>query len=202
MFIKICSLKKENNTWSLYDCCNPNNNLGNPYSWKKRFPPTMNTHYRDYRKGILDGDNPNVWVLKGKDKIDESTLQVGRTKNLERLLSHDIKGDIYDFFLKNMNNKYGKLKVSKYDELTFYEVDIEEYLKDDTTFISMYKKCPSDEDLKSAYLLIRAAYVEGKIACKECNGRDSMYTPSTLDGCYYAYWKKQKLKATGTGTMG
>ena len=115
IFLKICSIKNVNNTWTLYDC--EGKKLGEELD-ATPFPSLMNRRYRAKRKNTIEVDDVScVWCLKGEN---DNWIQVGRTKNLTNLLSNDVKEDIKKIF--SHTGKYGKLN-EKYSELTFYEIN-------------------------------------------------------------------------------
>jgi hypothetical protein len=197
---KICSLEWKNGEWTFKDC------KGKELKpLPKRFPKaTLKNNYKDYRK--QSGNNmPEesfacVWVLMGRKEQTEKCIQVGRNCNLENMLEEDIIKDIKDFFYGS--KKYSKLrkKCQKQEtyKLTFYEVNIQEYLKEDTVINQILGKRPVDNpSLLKAYSYVEAAYVEGKLGCYSKNSNNhgivsSMYNPSTLDGYFYDYFKKKK----------
>lgn len=186
---KICSIEvEENNKMTLHDC------NGNEI----KSTNVMNRRYRKSRRlRSTEEDNPVVWVLIGKDIIpQEKYLQVGQSKNLTRMLSGDIRPDVNEILSKNgrcNGSKYSKL-ASKYSKLTFYEIDFEDY---DLAEVDFVGNMPQDEDLKKAYLSMKASFIEGKIAAEKCCGAKENgggiwnASPSGLDGYFYSYFKNK-----------
>jgi hypothetical protein len=196
---KICSLEWKNGEWAFKDC------KGEELKpLPKRFPKAaLKNNYKDYRKQL--GNNmPEesfacVWVLMGRKEQTEKCIQVGRSCNLENMLEEDIIKDIKGFFFEMKGREdYSKFrKEREYDTLTFYEVNIQEYLKGDTVINQILGKKPKDSSLLKAYAYVKAAYVEGKLGCYSKNPDNqgivsSIYNPSTLDGYFYDYFKKKK----------
>lgn len=157
----------------------------------------MNRRYRKKRAVRTDNTNtPIVWMLIGKNEMNEEIcLQVGRNKNLQRMLSTDIRLDVHEIRSGDENTKYGQL-VKEYRALEFYEIDIDNYLKEDDVFCKCFGQIPQNEYLASAYFTLRAAYVEGKVVAEygcrkeKDNGRMWCPSPDGLDGSFYEYWKK------------
>ena len=173
MYLRICAIKKNNNGWEFLDC---NRESLKAPDEKSIFTSSMNKRYRN---------TACVWFLMGKaDNGKETCIQVGRTKNLTNLLSNDIKEDIKNFY--SGVGKYGKLK-EKYNELVFYEVDVNRIIKEDKDAKKILGSKPENKNLGLAYSVICAAYVEGKLSFEK---EAELYCPSTLDGYYYAYFKK------------
>ena len=69
--------------------------------------------------------------------------QVGRTKDIINSLT-EIKDNVKDFY-RSDSKKYGALKDKNYKEIVFYEVDIDEYIKNDKLFKKLYGNVPNDE---------------------------------------------------------
>ena len=182
-FMLICSIKKKVQEWHLYDCYGKD--LGALQN-DKRFSRAMNIRYRG-KRNVNAGNESCVWILIGKNETEEVCLQVGRTKNLTNLLSSDVKEDIKEICKGDNNSNYGKLK-DKYTELSFYEVDIEKYLKNDTDIENIFVEKPVNKYLYLAYAYNRAAYVEGKLSLEK---EAVMYHPSSLDGYYREYFKEK-----------
>ena len=101
---------------------------------------------------------------------------MGRTKDIINSLT-EIKDNVKDFY-RSDSKKYGALKDKNYKEIVFYEVDIDEYIKNDKLFNSL------------AYYFIRAAYVEGRLGFETSA---SMYHKSSLDEYFFDYYKRNKL---------
>ena len=183
MYLRICAIRKNNNGWEFSDC---NGESLKAPDGKSIFTSSMNKRYRKERKKyIVDENTACVWFLMGKaDNGKETCIQVGRTKNLTNLLSNDIKEDIKNFY--SGVGKYGKLK-EKYNELVFYEVDVNRIIKKDKDAKKILESKPENKNLGLAYSVICAAYVEGKLSFEK---EAELYCPSTLDGYYYAYFKK------------
>lgn len=180
----ICSVKKDNNIWNLYD--SQGEKLREPFSHTV-FPSSMNRRYRAIRKKyICEDDTACVWYLLGKNKVTAKWLQVGRTKNLRNLLSNDVKEDIKEIF--SGYGKYGQLK-DIYSELLFYEIDVKAYIECDKEAKVILGSMPDDKNLRQAYLVNCAAYIEGKLAYKN---EVELYHSSTLDGYYYDYFKDNR----------
>lgn len=180
---KICSIKKDNDIWKLYDCTDQE--LRTP-SRDAKFTSSMNRHYRVFRKkSFSEEDSSCVWFLVGKTNNQEKWIQVGRTKDLTNLLSNDIKEDLKDFFYGT--GKYGQLR-DKYCELIFYEIDVLHYIKENNDVKEILGEIPSDRNLKLAYLVNCAAFIEGK---ESYINKADKYNPSVLDGYYYEYFKNK-----------
>lgn len=81
-----------------------------------------------------------------------------------------------------------------YDEFTFYQVDIDEYLKNTNNhsiYLLLNEEVPKNIHLKKAYFNCRAGYVEGEIA--------GLYTVNNcllkiggIDGDIYDFIKDNK----------
>ena len=183
IYRKICSIRKDDNIWEFLDC--EGNILRTP-DRKSFFSSSMNKRYRSKRKEYIDYEDAScVWVLIGKNSSSENWIQVGSTKNLKNLLSNDIKEDIKEFYSEE--GKYANLS-TKYEELTFYEVDVEKFLKKDKNAKNILGEKPKDKNLVLAYSFICAAYIEGKLSFEK---NPELYHPSTLDGYYHAYFMGQ-----------
>ncbi len=184
MCLKICSIKKRGDTWILYDTDGEEIRVPSESGY---FSSALNRRYRNKRKSIIANDDIScVWFLIGNKNGSSKWIQVGRTKNLTNLLSNDVKEDIKDlYFGKGM---YGELK-EYYDELSFYEIDVERYIKGDEKLRSIMGKMPRNKYLRYAYLVNCAAYLEGKLACQYDVEK---YHSSTLDGFYNLYFKEMK----------
>lgn len=181
IYRKICSIRKDDNNWELLDC--EGNILRTP-DRKSFFPSSMNKRYRSKRKEYIDYEDEScVWVLIGQNSSSENWIQVGSTKSLKNLLSNDIKEDIKEFYSEE--GKYANLS-KKYEELTFYEVDVEKFLKKDKNAKNILGEKPKDKNLALAYSFICAAYIEGKLSFEN---NPELYHPSTLDGYYHAYFR-------------
>ena len=126
-----------------------------------------------------------VGILDNGKKVCEL---VGRTKDIINSLT-EIKDNVKDFY-RSDSKKYGALKDKNYKEIVFYEVDIDEYIKNDKLFKKLYGNVPNDEYLSLAYYFIRAAYVEGKLGFETSA---SMYHKSSLDEYFFDYYKRNKL---------
>lgn len=177
----ICAIRLENNKWNLYDC--DGDKLPNPSS-KRIFSSSMKKNYLKKHKN-KKFDISTVWILVGVlDNGKKICEQVGRTKDLINSLT-EIKNDIKDFY-RSETTKYGILKNKDYKEIIFYEIDIDEYIKNDELFKKLYGDAPTDVCLSSAYYFIRAAYVEGKLGFETSA---SMYHKSSLDEYFYEYYK-------------
>lgn len=113
---------------------------------------------------------------------------MGRTKDIINSLT-EIKDNVKDFY-RSDSKKYGAFKDKNYKEIVFYEVDIDEYIKNDKLFKKLYGNVPNDEYFSLAYYFIRAAYVEGKL---EFETSASMYHKSSLDEYFFDYYKRNKL---------
>ena len=113
---------------------------------------------------------------------------MGRTKDIINSLT-EIKDNVKDFY-RSDSKKYGALKDKNYKEIVFYEVDIDEYIKNDKLFKKLYGNVPNDESFSLAYYFISAAYVEGKL---EFETSASMYHKSSLDEYFFDYYKRNKL---------
>lgn len=148
----------------------------------------MNIRYRNFRKKYIKrNDISCIWILVGiKNNEDtESWIQIGRSKHLTNLLSEDVKEDI-KAILYERNGKYKDLK-KEFKNLVFYEVNIEEFLKNDNDeALNGYRIEPQNENLKYVYHYIRAAYTEAKLGYY--NDAQLFHT-STVDGFYYKYFK-------------
>lgn len=185
-YIKICSIiKSAEGEWIFYDC--EDNKLPEP-SEKRIFSSAMKIQYRKKRKIDRD-DISTVWALVGfNDDGKETWEQVGRTKDLTNSLD-EIKEDIKKIYRNE--KKYGDLKNKNYRKLVFYEIDIDNYLKNDEVFVKMYGNPPENNDFALAYYFIRAAYIEGKLGFEKSA---RMYHKSTLDEYFYSYYEKNKNK--------
>ncbi len=161
----------------------------------------MNRHYRRKRKeNILEEDVSTVWILSAREKDKKQNyIQVGRSKNLKRMLSGDIRLDVKEII--NTNNEFGGTKynklIEKYSELIFFEVDLEKYF-----FNNFTVNIPEDTNLKKIYWSIIAAWAEGKIAAENNCKKDSidddrMWNPSPdgLDGYFYSYYRECEEKS-------
>lgn len=181
---RICSIKKENNNWNLYDY---EDKLLRRPSANTYFPSSLNMRYRIKRKEFFeDEDTSCVWILIGKKNSITKWIQVGRTKNLKNLLSNDIKEDIKEFY--SGNGKYGQLQ-DKYTELIFFEIDILKYIRVDKVAHTILGKAPINKYLRQAYFVNCAAYIEGKLAFQN---KPELYSPATLDSCYFNYFKSKQ----------
>lgn len=194
---KICSIAiSENNCKQLYDC------EGNKIEKTARYTRTINLRYRNIRKekNLHDEKLSVVWILVGISKGKEGKiLQVGRNCSLTRMLSSDIRKDVKEILEGVSNSKYCKL-CNTYEELVFFEVNIEKYLSKDNVFQQLFGEISlakmENFHLYSLYQTIRASYVEGKIAamgrCKKENIKDekNMWCPSPggIDGSVCDYW--------------
>ena len=181
----ICTIRLENNGWNLYDC--DGKELPVPSS-KRIFSSSMKKHYLKKRENKKN-DISTVWILVGiLDNGKKVCEQVGRTKDIINSLT-EIKDNVKDFY-RSDSKKYGVLKDKNYKEVVFYEVDIDEYIKNDKLFKKLYANVPNDEYLSLAYYFIRAAYVEGKLGFETSA---SMYHKSSLDEYFFDYYKRNKL---------
>ena len=181
----ICTIRLENNYWKLYDC--DGKELPVPFS-KCIFSSSMKKHYLKKRENKKI-DISTVWILVGiLDNGKKVCEQVGRTKDIINSLT-EIKDNVKDFY-RSDSKKYGALKDKNYKEIVFYEVDIDEYIKNDKLFKKLYGNVPNDEYLSLAYYFIRAAYVEGKLGFETSA---SMYHKSSLDEYFFDYYKRNKL---------
>ena len=183
MYLRICAIRKNNNGWEFSDY---NGESLKAPDEKSIFTSSMNKRYRKERKKyIVDENTACVWFLRGKaDNGDITCIQVDRTKNLTNLLSNDIKEDIKSFY--SGVGKYRKLK-EKYNELVFYDVNVNRIIKEDKDAKKIFGSKPKDNNLGLAYSVIWDAYVEGKLSFEK---EAELYCPSTLDGYYYAYFKE------------
>ncbi|WP_455259405.1 hypothetical protein [Ruminococcus sp.] len=183
----ICTIRLENNDWNLYDC--DGEKLPVP-SNKRIFSSSMKKHYLKKReRENQKNDISTVWILVGiLDNGKKVCEQVGRTKDIINSLT-EIKDNVKDFY-RSDGKKYGALKDKNYKEIVFYEVDIDEYIKNDKLFKKLYGNVPNDEYLSLAYYFIRAAYVEGKLGFETSA---SMYHKSSLDEYFFDYYKRNKL---------
>ena len=178
----ICSIKKVDNGWVLYDC-----NGENISNLSGKFPSSMNLRYRKKRGNKWGKDVENsscVWVLIGKINEAEKWIQVGRNSSLKNMLSNDIKEDIKQVY--SGTGKYGGLN---YSELIFYEINIKNYIENDEKSKGILGTEPLDNNLKRAFWVNCAAYIEGKLASEK---NVQLYHLSVLDGCYYAYFESKK----------
>lgn len=191
----ICAIRFENNEWNLYDC--DGEKLPNP-SDKRIFSSSMKKSYLNLKKrGNKENNISAVWILVGiSDNGKEICEQVGRTTDLINSLT-EIKDNVKDFY-RSDSKKYGVLKKKNYKEIVFYEVDIDEYIKNDRLFKKLYGNVPDDTYLSSAYYFIRAAYVEGKLGF---GTSASMYRKSSLDGYFYEYYKRKTTKKLKRNSM-
>ena len=181
----ICMIRLENNDWNLYDC--DGEKLPDPFS-KCIFSSSMKKHYLKKRENKKI-DISTVWILVGiLDNGKKVCEQVGRTKDIINSLT-EIKDNVKDFY-RSDSKKYGALKDKNYKEIVFYEVDIDEYIKNDKLFKKLYGNVPNDKYLSLAYYFIRAAYVEGKLGFETSA---SMYHKSSLDEYFFDYYKRNKL---------
>lgn len=183
---RICSIRLENNNWHFYDC--NYDELPIP-SEKRIFSSAMKNRYQKERKNKQDRKFSTVWILVGTtfDNV-KKCVQVGRTKDLINSLT-EIKNNIKDFYCGN-RGKYDILRNKNYKEIVFYEVNIDEYIKNkDELFKNLYGDAPDDEYLLAAYYFIRAAYVEGKLGAGT-NAFEDMYHKSSLDEYFFDYYKK------------
>ena len=183
----ICTIRLENKDWKLYDC--DGKELPVPSS-KRIFSSSMKKRYLNLKKrGNKENNISAVWILVGiSDNGKEICEQVGRTTDLINSLT-EIKDNVKDFY-RSDSKKYGALKDKNYKEIVFYEVDIDEYIKNDKLFKKLYGNVPNDEYLSLAYYFIRAAYVEGKLGFETSA---SMYHKSSLDEYFFDYYKRNKL---------
>lgn len=182
----ICTIRLENNDWNLYDC--DGKKLLVPSS-ERIFSSSMKKHYLKKREN-KENDISTVWILVGiSDNGKKICEQVGRTTDLINSLT-EIKNNVKDFY-RSDSGKYGVLKKKNYKEVVFYEVDIDEYIKNDSLFKKLYGNVPDDTYLSSAYYFIRGAYVEGKLGFETSA---SMYHKSSLDEYFYEYHKRKTTK--------
>jgi hypothetical protein len=147
----------------------------------------MNLRYRKKRGNKWGKDVENlscVWVLIGKINEAEKWIQVGRNSSLKNMLSNDIKEDIKQVY--SGTGKYGGLN---YSELIFYEINIKNYIENDEESKGILETEPLDTNLKMAYWVNCAAYIEGELASEK---NVQLYHLSVLDGCYYAYFESKK----------
>lgn len=184
----ICTIRLENNDWNLYDC--DGEKLPVP-SNKRIFSSSMKKHYLKKReRETPKNDISTVWILVGiLDNGKKVCEQVGRTKDIINSLT-EIKDNVKDFY-RSDGKKYGALKDKNYKEIVFYEVDIDEYIKNDKLFKKLYGNVPNDEYLSLAYYFIRAAYVEGKLGFETSA---SMYHKSSLDEYFFDYYKRNNYR--------
>ena len=148
----------------------------------------MKKHYLKKRENKKI-DISTVWILVGiLDNGKKVCEQVGRTKDIINSLT-EIKDNVKDFY-RSDSKKYGALKDKNYKEIVFYEVDIDEYIKNDKLFKKLDGNVPNDKYLLLAYYFIRAAYVEGKLGFETSA---SMYHKSSLDEYFFDYYKRNKL---------
>ncbi len=204
----ICSILQTENEICLYDCKNQkvfsidnekieylHSGIIQTFSSNAidtiRYASTVNKSFRDTYIKDKNYNLSSVWVLIGlnSDKKDKQILQVGKSKNCECMLINDINPDVHSI-ITSSGNKYGNLS---YENLSFYQIDINAYLEKDNHIHHILKEiCPEDENLKSAYYNIKASYVEGKIASsiKE-NATDTLWhkSPTGIDGDIYNYFK-------------
>lgn len=189
---QICKIEKTENGIRFLDWKNDLINYTN----------AMHKRYREFVDTLVYNiEDPKVWVLVacGDDGTDKY-LQVGKSKNLTRMLSGDVGPDakeILNIDGKYNETKYGRL-TKKYNTLIFYEVDIVEYdLEEIFKGISVPAK---NESLRKAFLDIKAACIEGKIAaennCHKKSNRDDCFemwseSPTGLDGYFYDYYKNK-----------
>ena len=178
----ICSMKKDNMKWRLFDCDEKEISI---LPTKANFPSAMNRRYRNKRGKDVE-DLSCVWFLVGKSDKGKEWIQVGRNLNLTSMLSRDIKEDIKE--VCSGTGRYRKLN-EEYKELIFREIDIKDYINNDEEAKKILGKEPTDINLKRAYWVNCASYIEGKLAY-ENNAK--LYHSSALDGCYYAYFKSKK----------
>lgn len=179
---KICSIiKSENEDWNFFDY------NGSPLRKPSETAIFTSAMKRRYLKTKSRIDIPTVWVLVGFDDENKITWeQVGSTKDIINALV-EIKNAIKSFY--SNGKKYGVLKNENYKKLVFYEVDIDNYLRDDLEFENIYGEALKNNDLKLAYYYVRATYIEGKIGY-DTSAR--MYNPYILDGYFYNYFKNKK----------
>ncbi len=185
---RICSIELINNQWELYDCYGEN--LRSP-SEKCIFSPKMKKSYLKARNNENSDTNTSVvWVLIGYNEDKAVWEQVGRTIDIINALN-EVRENVKNFY-RDDDNKYNKLK-KKYKKVTFYEVNIDEYLSNDTLFYSVYgNKIPEEdyfEQFRLAYDYVKAAYVEGKLGFEN---DANMYHPSSLYGYFYSHFIKQR----------
>lgn len=191
-YMTICSLvKKDEDQWEFKDC--KGESLRRPTDGSY-FTSAMKSRYEGWRKRKnLRKDISTVWVLIGMKKGGEKTIiQVGRTTDIVNTLN-EVREAVKRFY-RNNDKKYGSLMGEEYIKYIFYEVNIDEYLKEDALFKKVYGKvseAPEDKFLLLAYHYIRAAYVEGKIGYEAREkGGFCLYHKSPLDGYYYDYFEQ------------
>ena len=178
IYKKICSIIMSEDRWYLYDC--KDKKISEPSS-ERIFSSAMNKRYRKNRN-MSRTDISTVWVLAGFKNDNKEWIQVGRTKNLTNLLA-EVRKNVKNFY--DSGNKYAALREKHYEKLVFYEIDIDNYLKNDILFEKIYGEVPKDKNFSSAYYFIRAAYVEGKLGAETSA---YMYHESALDEYFYSYY--------------
>ena len=70
--------------------------------------------------------------------------------------------------------------------MTFYEIDVLRYISEDAEAKRILGEAPANKNLKLAYLVNCAAFIEGK---ESYLNNAYKYYPSILDGYYYEYFK-------------
>jgi hypothetical protein len=191
---KICSMKSEDKKWIFFD--------SNDSELEQMPKNLLNIIYENYQKNRNNMPDENlacVWVLELEGSKTPNYIQVGSNISLYKMWNTDIRKDIMKFFSESesysdLRKNYNEQKAYKF---TFYEVNIQEYLKGDKVINQILGKRPEDPSLLKAYAYVEAAYVEGKLGSysKKHNNQcilSSIYNPSTLDGYFYDYFKKKK----------
>lgn len=204
--IKICSISVKENNIILCDCEGyeilliKNNKIIYSHSGvSQEFPSkdidtirysyTINSKFRKKHLNNTDSDLSAVWILTGfnESENEEKLLQTGRNRNTECMLKNDINSNVHSI-IKKEDNKYGRLK---YDTLSFYQVNIDSYLREDKNISQILRDVsPENKHLKNAYFNIKASYAEGKIASSIENEALWHKSPCGIDGdiCnFYTY---------------
>ena len=167
---------------------------------------SVNANYRKNRpQNMRKPGYAVLWLLCGVKGSNKTVLQIGINKSLERMFKNDLNFD-RRYIIKGLRSaddsndekkptsrpkSYKKagadLRNKKYDSLTFYELDINEYLQDDDALrYLLAPDLPQDAKLTEVYCYITAYYAEGKLA-KKTNAE--YWKPSGgIDGYIYDYY--------------
>ena len=156
----------------------------------------INKKYRENRNGLQNADHSNVWVLIGKkdDNGSPEVIQVGQTLSLERQIEElNVNRNAVIFNdKKNVNlKKYGGL-LDTYNELSFYEVNLDDYF-DDNEFKNIFNTEKFNDN--AIFYYVKSLFVEGKIAA--LTGAEKWHHSGKLDKFVYELFKKESSQKTG-----
>ncbi len=178
---------------------------------------SVNANYRKNRpQNMRKPGYAVLWLMCGVKDGVKTVLQIGINKSLERMFKNDLNFD-RRYIIKGLRSaddsndekkptsrpkSYKKagadLRKNKYDSLIFYELDINEYLKDD--YVLKYLLAPGspqDEKLTEVYYYITASYAEGKLARET---KAEYWNPSGgIDGDVYDYYRSSAPADSSAG---